>query len=462
MRKSIKKVFWLYVVMFACLIFSIMFILFNSTQKTNSHNPRIKKDDPMIISGDIRDYNGNVLVETIKENDIYKRNYVYNKEFAHIIGYSAIGKTGIESKYHFELNKVKFEIFERIKQILYKTDLKGNNIILTLDKDIQHKAYELLGNKKGSIIAMEPSTGKILAMVSYPNFNPNTIENDWDKLNTDVENSPLLNRATQGLYAPGSVFKIVTVAATIENMPDWQNFSYECLGEANFGDKRIRCYNTKNHGIINLQEAFMLSCNTTFATLGEILGSDVLKKTSERLDFNKSIKYPLDYNQSTFSLVNGASQTELVQTSIGQGKTLTTPLQMARIVSAVANGGILMQPYIVDHIEDNNGVILKKYMPKKEKQFFSHESNDELVKMMVSVVDNGTATSAKIKDITVAGKTGTAEVDGKLPHSWFVGFAPAENPKISVVVLLENSGEGATNATPIAKELIKTVLNKQK
>lgn len=490
MRKSIKKIFWLYVVMFSCLIFSIMFILLNSEQKTNSHNPRIRKDNPMIMNGEIRDCNGNTLVETVKENGINKRNYIYNKEFAHIIGYSAMGKTGIESKYHFELTKVRFETFERIKQILYKTDLKANNIILTLDKDIQHKAYELLDNKKGAIIVIEPSTGKILAMVSYPNFNPNTIENDWDNLNIDVENSPLLNRATQGLYAPGSVFKVVTAATAIENIPDWQNFTHECLGEKDFGDKKIKCYNLEKHGIINLQEAFMLSCNTAFATLAQTLGSEALKKMSEHLGFNKAIKYPLEYNKSTFTLIEEASnlteeayKAELVQAAIGQGKTLTTPLQMARIISAVANKGILMQPYILDHIEDSSGVILKKYMPKKESKFFSNELNDELIKMMVSGVDNGISTLAKINDISIeeistqetkdiliqeiknisiVGNTGITEIQGKLPHSWFVGFAPIEKAKVSVVVILENLEDGSSNATSIAAELIKAVINKQK
>lgn len=496
MRKSIKKIFCLYVVMFSCLIFSIIFILLNSEQKTNSHNPRIRKDDPTVMNGEIRDCNGNTLVETVKENGINKRNYIYNKEFAHIIGYSAMGKTGVESKYHFELTKVRFEIFERIKQILYKTNLKANNIILTLDKDIQHKAYELLGNKKGAIIVTEPSTGKILAMVSYPNFNPNTIENDWNNLNSDIESSPLLNRATQGLYTPGSVFKIITTATAIENMPDWQDFTYECLGEKDFGDKKIKCYNSQKHGIINLQQAFKLSCNTAFATLAETLGSEALKKMYEHLDFNKPIKYPLEYNKSIFTL---AEEAEFVRIAIGQGKTLITPLQMARIVSAIANNGTLMQPYIIDHIEDNSGVILKKYKPKKESKFFSNKLNNELVKMMLLEMDNNISILEKTtdilkqetkniliqetKNISVAGNKGVTEIDGKLPHSWFLGFSPAENPKVSIVVILENFddknsnetlinessslikenlNETSINAGSIGVEIIKAVINKQK
>lgn len=458
-RKCIRRVFWMYVVMFTCLILSIAFVMLDSSKIKSSFNPRIKKDDPMVMRGEIRDRNGNILAQTVKQDGKFKREYNFDRQFAHIVGYNDMGKSGIELKYNFELNKVKFEIFERIKQIFYNTDLKGNNLILTLDQKVQNKAYELLNKKKGAIVAVEPSTGKIIAMVSYPNFNPNTISENWESLNSDSENSPLINRATQGLYAPGSVFKIVTASAAIENLDNWQNFTNECVGEKMFGDKNIRCYNSKKHGNVNLIEAFAVSCNTSFAMLGTELGADILKIKSEKFGFNNSIKYPLDYSQSKFSLTANSSISELVQTAIGQGKTVTTPLQMERIVSAVANGGILMQPYVVDHIKDNSGRVIQKNIPKKETQMFAPDVANELVNMMIEVVNSGTGKAARIENVVVAGKTGTAEVDGKNPHSWFVGFAPAQSPKIAVTVVLENSGEGGLSAAPIAREIINTALN---
>jgi len=451
----------MYVVMFLCLVVSLFFTSADKTQIASSYNPRIRKDDLSVMRGEIRDCNGNVLAKTVKDKNIFKRQYTFDREFAHVIGYSNMGKSGVELKYNFELGTVRFELIERIKQFFYNTDLKGNNITLTLNQNIQKTAYDLLGTKKGAIIAVEPSTGKILAMVSYPDFNSNKIIEDWKNLNADIENSPLLNRVSQGLYPPGSTFKIITAATAIENIENWQNFSNECLGEQEFGDKIIKCYNSKRHGIVDLKQAFAVSCNVTFSQLGSMLGADKLTLVSERLGFNKDVNFPLEYNKSTFSLSNKATQSEIVQTSIGQGKTLATPFEMVRIVSAIANGGILMQPYILDHIEDTKGNILKKYMPEKESQLFSYEVSKQLVDMMIEVVDNGTAKSAKIDNILVAGKTGTAEIDNKNPHSWFVGFAPADKPVVAVAVIIENSGEGSMIATPIAKKIIQEVINTQ-
>jgi peptidoglycan glycosyltransferase len=270
----------------------------------------------------------------------------------------------------------------------------------------------------------------------------------------------LLNRAIQGLYPPGSVYKIVTAAATIENKENWRDLSFKCVGEENFLDKKIRCYNNTKHGEVDVKGAFAVSCNTTFAQLGIQLGPDKLKSVSERVGFNTAIQFPLDYNQSTFSLNESSKESELVETAIGQGKTLTTPLQMARITAAVANGGMLMKPYILDHVEDSHGNTIKKYMPEKEAELFSPEVSQELVDMMIEVVNTGTGKSAKVKNVAVAGKTGTAEVEGGEPHAWFVGFAPAQNPKVAVVVLLENGGGGGTSASPIAKKVIEAALNK--
>lgn len=449
----------MYVVMFACLVASVAYISLDTKTMTNAYNPRTKKSNTSVIRGKIMDYNGNILVESMGKEENHTRDYLYGKEFCHIIGYSGLGNTGVEAQYNFELTKVQFEIIERFKNLIFGSKVEGNSIALTLDKDIQTTAYELLGKRKGSIVVIEPSTGKILAMVSYPNFNPNTINEHWDALKADQENSPLLNRAIQGLYPPGSIYKIVTAAAAMENIANWNELSFDCVGEQNFLDKKIRCYDNTKHGVVNIQQAFAQSCNTTFAQLGKDLGATALKSISERVGFNNTIDFPLEYNKSTFALNEGSTQSELVETAIGQGKTLTTPLQMARITAAVANGGILMKPYLLDHIEDSKGTTLKKFMPEKQAQLFSPEVAQQLVEMMVEVVNTGTGTPAKIKNVEVAGKTGTAEVAGGNPHAWFVGFAPAQNPKVAVVVLLEGGGGGGANASPIAKKIMQAVLD---
>ncbi|WP_058485050.1 peptidoglycan D,D-transpeptidase FtsI family protein [Defluviitalea phaphyphila] len=460
-RKNIKRVFGVYVVMFFSLILYLVkfLILDSSSIIINTYNPRLSALEENIIRGEIRDSKGVVLARTKLEGDTWIREYPEGRDFAHIVGYVQKGKTGVEAFSNFKLLEVSNKIIQNVKSLFTGDKLKGNNVILTLDADIQHTARELLNNQKGAIVVMEPSTGKILSMVSYPDFNPNELNEIWEQLNKDEKNSPLINRATQGLYPPGSVFKIVTASAVLENKEDWENFTYNCTGEEEFHEKIIRCYGGKAHGEVNLDSAFYFSCNTGFAKLGVDIGAENLRETAERLLFNRNLPYELEYSKSQFLLDKNSEDKEIVETAIGQGKTLVSPLHMAMITSAVANGGILMKPYIIDHIETNYGKIKDKTIPKKYATLFQPEIANQIVDMMVEVVEKGTGTKASIPNVLVAGKTGTAENSSGEDHAWFVGFAPAYKPKAVVVVLIENGGSGGSKAGPIARELFKKILN---
>lgn len=460
MKKNMKKIFGLYMLLFFSLIIYILkFSLIDSQHiKTNSYNPRVGSVDENIKRGTVYDSKGDVLAESIKTETGYKREYPYSEQFAHIVGFMSNGYSGVELYYNFELESLDNELYQRILNIFTDDfELQGNNIRLTLNSKLQKYVYKKIGKTKGAVVAIEPKTGKILSMVSYPTFNPSTVAENWKTLSSD-ENSPLINRASQGLYPPGSTFKIVTAAAEIETDTNWKNFSHKCKGEVSFSDKKIRCFNSTVHGKVDLKEALQYSCNTFFSLIGNNLGGDVLHLYAEKAMFNKPIYYPLEYKQSSFVLTSADTTSELVQTAIGQGKTLVSPLHMTLIVSAAANGGVMMKPYIVDSIESYDQDVLKQYSPSKLADVFDKETSDILKDMMKSVVTSGTAIEAKTKNIQIAGKTGTAENASGKDHSWFIAFAPADNPQIVVGVILENAGRG-NKAVPMTRDIISYYLN---
>lgn len=459
MKNSIKKIFWLISLMFFIVIIWLGKINFIDREKfnVNPYNPRLQYTDTTIKRGNIKDINGEVIAESEYTENGYIRNYPRSRMAAHITGYSAVGKTGVEAAENFELETVDNEVLQRILNAFTGTEVKGNDVVLTVDMDIQSIAGDLLGEQKGAIVVMEPSTGRILAMQSYPDFNPNTILDDWDNLKSD-EDSPLINRTTQGLYPPGSTFKMVTAIAAMEYLDDWETFTVECDGEAEFNDKVIHCYNNKAHGTVDMHDAMAQSCNCYFAEIGKRIGGENLRKVADRLFANSSIGFDMPSSQSSVVIDKSSSESELVETSIGQGKTVVTPMYMATLVSAVANGGIMKKPYIVDHIENYEGEVLKTTIPETIGEVMTYEEATALRDMMIDVVNEGTGTAAALKGYQAAGKTGTAENESGIDHSWFVGFAPAENPEVAVAVILENA-EGNKKATPIAGKIMQAVLD---
>ncbi|MBR1442292.1 MAG: penicillin-binding protein 2 [Firmicutes bacterium] len=460
MKKSIKKLFWFYTLLFVLLIcYLINFTLIDSEDiVTNSYNPRLTRIDSEIKRGDIKDSNGDVLAYSSLSGESYSRHYNYPLEFSHVIGYTTNGMSGIESKYNFILQNPTNELFQRIRNLITDEDIQGDSITLTLNKDLQQRAYNLLGSSKGSIVIMEPSTGKILAMVSYPNYDPSSILEKWSYLSADEGNNPLLNRATQGLYPPGSTFKILTMASAVENLSDWNTYTYYCKGYEDYSERTINCFDSTPHGEVKMNSALAMSCNTFFSNIGLKLTAPILTQSAEKAMFNKPLDFSLDYNKAVFDLPADSSRSDIVVTSIGQGKTLVTPLYMALLTSSVANNGIMMKPYILDHAEDYNGIEKIKTLPSMLAQPFSSDTAHKVADAMQEVVTSGTGIQAAVWDTKIAGKTGTAENSSGDDHSWFVAFAPVDSPKVAVVVMLENGGTGS-KAVPVARELILKALS---
>ena len=306
---------------------------------------------------------------------------------------------------------------------------------------------------------MEPDTGKILAMVSKPDYNPNTLSTDWDALVAgDNGEGQLLNRAAQGLYPPGSTFKIVTALEYIrENPENFRDYRFDCSGFFHYEDYTIKCYHETAHGSQDFTRAFANSCNGAFANLALTLDLGRLRNTAEQLLFNTPLPVAIPYSQSAYALTPGGDTWQILQTSIGQGQTQMTPIHGGMIAAAIANGGTLMKPYLIDHVENVGGDVIKKFMPQSYGNLMTAEESAVLTELMRAVVTEGTGSAVRTDAYTVAGKTGSAEFDkDKETHAWFIGFAPAEQPKLVVSVIVEEGGSGGKTAVPIARTLFDT------
>ncbi len=458
MKRSVRRVFWLLALCFFLLLGYLGKLVLMDRQEisSNSYNIRLRHDVEGIQRGDILDNEGQILASSIPlEDGGYRREYPRARMTAHVTGYSDVGKTGVEAAGNFAMMSVHHELLQRIQGLFQGTDPKGNDVALTIDMDIQDIAGDLLGSMKGAVVVMEPSTGRILAMQAYPDFNPNTVAEEWDTLTAD-EDSPLLNRATQGLYPPGSTFKIITALAMMEYMPNWKNFTITCTGETEFQDKVIHCYHDQAHGEVDLNDAMAQSCNCFFAKAATQIGAKNLSRVMERCGIVSDYGFELQYTKSMMGLNRSATESELVETSIGQGRTSVSPLYMAMMISAVANDGIMMRPYIIDHVQHPDGSIADVTVPEKLLEFCTIEEAMQLDTMLTGVVEHGTGKAARQSGVTVAGKTGTAENATGNDHSWFVGYAPVENPRVAIAVVIENADYG--KATPLAGKVLQVAL----
>ena len=407
-----------------------------------------------VVRGKIMSSDGEVLAQTnVSEDGTEERSYPYNNIFAHVVGYDTNGKSGLESEANFQLLSSHDFFLNQIRNEFMGTKNTGDTVVSTLNADLQTTAYNSLGDRKGAVVALEPSTGKILAMVSKPDFDPNTISTDWDTLVSDETNSSLLNRATMGQYPPGSTFKIVTALDYFRSRGSFNGFSFDCQGSITKEGHTIQCYNGEVHGTEDFYTAFANSCNCAFAEIGTELGGASLLKTSEDLLFNQ--KLPLtSYRKSSFTL-NGSSGIPLImQTSIGQGNTLVSPMHMALITSAIANDGVLMKPYLIDKVTNAGGDTVSTTEPTDYKRLMTSNEAALLGKLMEGVVQNGTATALNGRGYTVAGKTGSAEYDENgSSHSWFIGYSNIDKPDLVVAIIVEGGGTGSEAAVPIAADL---------
>jgi len=453
-RKSIMKVAILIVVMFAVSMAVTLKIAVYDSQSmiVNAYNPRINSADSTIKRGEIRDIDGYVYAYSEKKGEVYQRKYNDAKTTSHVVGYVSAGKSGIEASGNFTLEHISNELVQRFKSFFFGTDIEGDNICLTVDKDLQDIASSIMKTNKGAVVVQEVSTGRILAMVSKPGFDPSTVYQNWSSIKED-ETSPLVNRAAQGKYTPGSVFKIITAVSAIRNIGDIESFAFECDGSFEIDGQTIHCYDSKAHGLQTFEEAFANSCNGAFAQLGLMLGGETLRETADQLLLNSGVSFLLNYSVPEVTLNANSTENEIAETSMGQGRTTVTPLYMASLAAAIANNGIMMKPYIIDHVEDFSGNITSTTVPEKFATLFTEEECEKLTEMMVKVINEGTGYNADSEYFQVAGKTGTAENAGGNDHLWFVGFAPADNPQYAVSVVLENN-DGSANASVVARKML--------
>ena len=407
-----------------------------------------------VVRGKIMSSDGEVLAQTnVSEDGTEERSYPYNNVFAHVVGYDSNGKSGLESEANFQLLSSHEFFLNQIRNEFMGTKNTGDTVVSTLNADLQTTAYNSLGDRRGAVVALEPSTGKILALVSKPDFDPNTISENWDTLVNDETNSSLLNRATMGQYPPGSTFKVVTALDYFRTRGSFNGFSFDCQGSITKENHTVQCYNGEVHGTEDFYTAFANSCNCAFAEIGTELGGASLLKISEDLLFNK--KLPLtSYRKSSFTL-NGSSGIPLImQTAIGQGNTLVSPMHMALITSAIANDGLLMKPYLIDKVTNAGGDTIRTTEPTDYKRLMTSNEAALLGKLMEGVVQNGTASALNGRGYTVAGKTGSAEYDENgSSHSWFIGYSNVDKPDLVVAIIVEGGGTGSEAAVPIAADL---------
>ncbi len=419
-----------------------------------------------VVRGSITDRNGNVLAETqVADDGTETRYYPYGSLFSHVIGYNDddLGRTGLESVENFELLTSNAFFIEKIQNEFNGSKNQGDTVVTTLDADLQQAASDALGSYKGAVVVMEADTGKILAMVSKPDYDPNEIASDWQTLNTDEENSPLLNRATGGSYAPGSVFKIVTTLAYMRQNSNYRDYSYNCTGSITEGNTTIPCAGGNVHGQEDLESSFANSCNSSFANIGLQLDIAGFRDTAEDLLFNSPLPGVLDYTKSSFVLDQNSPTSEIMMTAMGQGRTTVSPYHIALITQAVANGGTLMDPYLVDSVTNYTGTEVRRNVPKSYARLMTSDEASQLKEYMTAVVEEGTGSVLSGRSYTVAGKTGTAEYstdDSNRTHSWFTGFTNVDNPELVITVITEGSdGSVGGKAVSIAGNILDSYYN---
>ena len=423
----------------------------------NSYNGRQELLIAQNTRGTIYAAGGQVLAETqTDEAGVETRVYPYENLFAHAVGYASNGKFGVESLANYYLINSNAKLADKVASDVAGSKYPGDNVVTTLDVGLQEIAFQSLGIYKGAIIVSEPDTGKILAMVSKPDFDPNEIDRIWDDLVKDEDSTVLLNRVTQGLYPPGSTFKIVTALEYMRENPDsYGQYTYQCNGSYTSGQNTINCYHGSVHGYEDFTKSFAKSCNASFANIGMQLDRIQFNHTLNGLLFNQELPVAFAYHKSKLEIGEETSDADIMQAAIGQGTTQITPLHLNMITCSIANGGMLMRPYLVDQVKNNEGNIIKQFHPDTYKRLLSEEEADALTDLMQEVVETGTGTRLSGLSYTAAGKTGSAEYSNVKTesHAWFTGFAPVQDPEICVTIIIEGAGSGGDYAVPIAKRI---------
>ena len=413
---------------------------------------------------------GVVLADSVREGETYSRRYPQGDLAAHVLGYHSLryGRAGIEAAANEALaGKRDFASIADMIEAAAGTPVPGNDVRLTIDSRVQAAAEAALGDRRGACVAIDPATGAVLGYASNPGYDPATIDDAWEQLSGDGTAAPLLDRAGRSLYPPGSTFKIVTLAAAIENDVASLETTYTGPARLDIGGAPVTNYGGSAYGAIDLRKATASSVNTVFGQLARDIGADSLVGQCE--EFGIGSRVPFDLPTVTSLMPDPTEMTVWETAWAGVGQPVgehdspagpqVTPLQMALITAGIANDGIVMRPYLIDAITDRSGRIITSTTPRTWTTALDPTTAAAVTEAMVGVVRSGSGGRAAIQGVTVAGKTGTAEAGKSMEtHAWFVAFAPAEEPRIAVALVLENAGVGGSVAAPAARGVLEAAL----
>ena len=438
-------------------------------------NPRDRLDEDAASRGSIFDRNGNVLAEQILDGDDTYRNYPQPAAYG-VTGYyspALYGSTGIEAAYTEELfgRSAGDPVEEWLDDVLNR-DRAGYDLNLTVDLALQQLAVDLLGDRNGAVVVMDPETGAVLTLAGAPDYDPNRLYTDSDSSEQRLaevgaywreiiarEDAPLLFRPVDGLYVPGSTFKMLTASAILDSGVSTAETLYRDEGVLEVDGRVIIEQNRPDESRVDwtLEESFAYSLNVVFARIGLELGAEGLQEYAERFGIGESP--PIAIGAAPSQLAGDETQltgnrTLVADTAFGQGELLVTPLQMALICSAIVNDGEIMEPYLVETVTDTDGGIVEQTSPSGWKQPISEQTAEAMRRLMEASAAYGYASAAQIDGLTVGGKTGTAEVGDGEPHGWFVGYASDGERSLVTAVIVENGGSGSTSALPIGRDLL--------
>jgi peptidoglycan glycosyltransferase len=479
-QQQIRRVGFGLLFAFLAVFVMLNYVQFFAAESIASRNENVRSliAEYSIKRGDITTLDGVVVAESKDTGGRFRfrRTYPQPELYAHITGFYSIvfGTAGVEAAYDDELlGESGVVSMQDIEDRFLGEGEQGDDVTLNIDSRLQELARDTLGEQQGAVVALDPQSGEVRAMWSNPSYDPNPLasfESQESKqfrnsLDPNSPTSPLVSKVTLRGYPPGSTFKVVTAAAALESgrfrpsstFPDPEALDLPLTDDTLQNFTKTVC---ESGGTISLARALVISCDTTFAMLGLQI-PDELKSTAEDFGFNDIIPFDLVTGESAFPEVPDDEEPVRAFAGIGQGDVVATPLQMALVAAAVANGGDVPRPRLVREVTDASGGIVERFSPETIGTAMSSNTASELRNLMVDVVQEGTGTAAQIPDIAVAGKTGTAQsVEGAAPHAWFICFAPADDPQLAVAVIVENGGSLGSEATggevaaPIAKAIL--------
>jgi peptidoglycan glycosyltransferase len=474
LTRRVTGVAWLVTLLTCALVANLTYVQVVQAQALNndSRNTRNLEKELRAERGAILTRDGVVLARSEKlPNGQYRRTYPAGSLAAHLVGYYSVryGRAGIEAAANDSLaGHRSYATFADVMDDALGRPVAGNDVVLTIDSRVQRAAEKALGGRRGAVVVLDPNTGAVLALASNPAFSPALVDSQWARLSKSAD-APLLDRATSALYPPGSTFKVVTLTRTLSSGLAGPSTVLPAPGVLEIGGGKVTNFEGAGYGSATLAQATRSSINTVYAQLADRMGAAALVDQARAYGFDSPVPFELRVQASLMPAPETMTRWETAWAGVGQpvGAELVkgpvaTPLQMALVAAGVANGGVVMRPYIIDHVADAAGRPVATTAPRAWTTATDPATAAAVRDLMVQVVKSGSGTRARISGVEVAGKTGTAEVaKGLGTHAWFLAFAPAAGPGCALAIVLENAGVGGRVAAPAAKPVLEAALKRK-